>query len=128
MEMPRIVTRAFQAIFGAEFAAVGEVGVLRMLQSPKEYRDEYLRLTDFLAELVVSAVNEIDLPPLDNLPRQEDVQNAFLVNQTAGTPGGGMVQSDDKFKVVIVDNEEAVRDLLVEVAIFADFEAMGCRR
>lgn len=125
MEMPRIVSRAFQAIFGAEFATVGEVGVLRMLQSPKEYRDEYLRLTDFLAELVVSAVNEIDLPPLENLPRQEDVQNAFLVNQTAGTPAGGMVEPTDKFKVVIVDNEEAVRDLLVEVAIFADFDAVG---
>jgi FixJ family two-component response regulator len=120
------VSKAVETVFGVGYcnSTPFQVGLLGMLQSADTYRREYSQLVEFLAGYIIAAAEEVNLLPLEVLPPESNVANAFkfegLINSlTQFDP------SADRLKVFIIDDDDIVRDFVVEACRLSDFEAEG---
>jgi DNA-binding response OmpR family regulator len=98
--------------------------MLAMLKSIRTFRHDYAEVVNAIAERLIDASENVNLKPLEELPADHQLQNAFLDARSAEstTPS---VLSMGKLKAFIVDDDAQVREVLVEACRFSGFEADG---
>jgi FixJ family two-component response regulator len=116
--LPKMVSDGMVPV-GDPNGSYNKIGLLTMLKSLHQYNREYSKFVNDLARHIIQTAERALLPQLDTLPSFEEIPSAF-----------DRMRSDkpmnlDKLKVFVVDDEQQIRETLVECCRFYGFDAEG---
>jgi DNA-binding response OmpR family regulator len=100
-------------------------GMLAMLKSMGTFRHDYGEVVNAVAERLIDASEAVNLLPLEELPAESQIQNAFAYSSTESHLTTSSLVRSTKLKVFIVDDDAQVREFVVEACRFSGFEAYG---
>jgi DNA-binding response OmpR family regulator len=99
-------------------------GLLMMRESLTRFGDEYVNILVTLAEQIIAMARIARLPPLDDLPPFDEVDDAFNSPYELSISFTDQAR-DGRYKAIVVERHEQVRKMLVEYLRFSDFEVDG---